>query len=107
MTTLVTPYPAVPRVLPTSGEWRAMFTRPAVLITAIICMTVVVLSALGGTVYLAANGHGTEAILSLVGALNLGGIVAIWQKVRSVEANTNGTMTKLTDAAIKSPPVEL
>ena len=74
----------------------SMFERPAVMITAIIGGTLVMLCALGAIVFLAAHGKATDAI----GILVLGVLGVLWGKIRKIETQTDGTQTKLIDHTI-------
>lgn len=63
--------------------------------------TVVVVSAIGAVVYLAAHDKGTEA----VGALLLGLVGVVLARTGRIQRQTDGTTAKLVDAVIQSPPV--
>ncbi len=73
-----------------------MLDRPSVMITALLVGGAVMLGALGAIVYLAQLGRSTDAI----GVLVLGVLGVVWGKLRKVEAQTNGTTTKLIDHTI-------
>lgn len=78
-----------------------MWERPSVVITAILCGTLILVTGLLGIVFLAYNGKGTEAI----GALILGVLGFIYGKLRKVEHQTNGITTRALDAALPPPPI--
>jgi len=83
-----------------------MLMRPAVLVTALICATAAVLALIGGIVFLAFTGHGTDALTNYFNLAQLAGLVYAIGKIKSVERQTNGTQSKMVDAIIKSPPVD-
>jgi DNA-binding NarL/FixJ family response regulator len=49
------------------------------------------------------TGHSTEALTTTFSVANLGGLLVVYGKVRTIEQHTNSTMDKLTDAAINAP----
>ena len=73
-------------------------SHPVVLGVAIVCATFVLLGALGGIVYLAYAGKGTEA----VGALLLGVLGLVLGQLQKIKHQTNGTTSRLLDAALPS-----
>jgi hypothetical protein len=78
-----------------------------VVIAAIITFGIITVSLVLGLVYLAGTGHSTEAITSFFGAGNIGALLYLAARLRSIEQQTNGTQSKLLDAALKSPPVDV
>ena len=68
-----------------------MLNRPAVAITAIIAGLVAFLGILGGVVYLAANGHSTEAVSSLLGGSLLVLIMNLRGKVAALHEDVKQT----------------
>ena len=101
---------------PTTGE---IMRNPKIAMTAIIAGTVVIVSLIVGLVYLAAKGAEASTLLSLVGTLvgtvNLVMLAqtktsvskdtaAVHDKIAQLQEQTNGTQTKLIDAAIAAPP---
>jgi purine-cytosine permease-like protein len=79
----------------------------SVIVTGILVGGFITVCLIVGLVILAATGHSTEAITSFFGAGNLGALIYLIARLRSIEQNVNGTQNKLIDAAIKSPPVEV
>lgn len=113
VTGLIMSYPAGKvSLLPSRSELRAMLLRPSVIIAAIAAATLIVLSLFGGLILLGLYGRSTEAlvgvfsaILGLFSTTNIGLSVALWQRLKSVEANTNGNVRQLQAAVIASPPL--
>lgn len=103
MTALILSY------LPTFNKIEAqkMLRSTAIVVTALLCVTAAVLALIGGIVFLAFTGHGTDALTNYFNLAQLAGLVYAIGKIKSVERQTNGNLSKLTDAAIKSPPVDV
>lgn len=59
--------------VPTREELKAMLTRTPIMITGIICATIIFLGALGSVVYLAVTGHDS----SVIGVLIVGVLAAV------------------------------
>lgn len=77
-----------------------MLRHPGVMIAAIAGATLVLLSAIAGIVILAYAGKGTEA----VGALLLGVLGLVLAQLQKIKHQTNGTTTRLLDAALPPTP---
>jgi hypothetical protein len=76
--------------IPTRQELRAiMITRPSVLITTIVCGTLVLLAFVGALVFLTFNGRGTEALTVAVVAPIVGMLVSVSQRVQRIERHTS------------------
>lgn len=80
--------------LPRAEELRAMLSNTAVAITVVICTTLVAVAGVGGMIYLAATGHGTEAFGAFVFAL----LGIVWGKVNSVHEAVKNVQGGGTDA---------
>lgn len=71
--------------LPTREDWRELIAKPSVIITAIVCGTLLALSALAGVVYLAVTGHDTAVVGTLI-TITFGAIgVLMSNRIRRVE----------------------
>jgi len=88
--------------LPSREELGNMLRNPWVACVAMVCATLIILGAVGGIVFLAYNGRGTEAI----GALVLGVLGLVLGRIRAVQQQTNGHMTRVLDAALPPNPAE-
>lgn len=73
-----------------------MLNNPWVAALTVFMAGLVVLAALGAITYLAHEGRGTEAI----GALILGVLGLVIGRLRKIESQTNGTTSRLLDAAL-------
>jgi len=96
--TLYTSQAVLAQTLPSREELREMFRTPGVLVAAIIASMFVLLGALTAITILALNDHGTEAI----GGLLLGILGLVVGQLRGIQRQTNGTQTRLLDAALSS-----
>lgn len=79
-----------------------MLQRPAVLITAMLCVTWVLTALVSGIVYLAATGKGTEALIGAVVAPLVGALVAVLTRTR----HTADQVQELRQAVINSPNIQ-
>jgi hypothetical protein len=95
--------PAPVRVLPTRDEAREMLRHPGVAATAIVMIGLVVLSFVGAVVFLSYNEKPTEAIGLLVITPVIGLLLALLNKLHTVQQQTNGTTNRLLDAALPAP----
>ena len=86
--------------LPTRQEITNMLRHPIVAGLAVFMAGLVVLGAIGSITFLAFNGKGTEAIGGLV--LGILGLVLgrINGRLHKIDAQTNGTTSRLLDAAL-------
>ena len=80
-----------------SGEDRKMVDR-TVVVTALICGTILILGVLGAIAWLSANGHGTEAIMTAIVVLVFPLLGGMWSKLGAVQQQTNGERTKMMEA---------
>lgn len=82
---------------------------PKVQMAAVIGTTLIVVSLVAGLVVLSVKNSDASTILSLVstifGTVNLMFLAALRTKVNQLQEQSNGTTTKLIDAAIASPPL--
>ena len=66
MTTVTMPWEQSKIVFPTRKEWQISMAHPSVIITMIVCVSVVALGAIAGVVYLASTGHDTAVVGTLI-----------------------------------------
>lgn len=98
MTTVTMPPVAVRIMFPTRKEWQALMANPSVIITLIVCVSVVALGAIAGVVYLAATGHDTAVVGTLVVGV-LGAVGAVLnsrlRQTRDAAQNIQQTIEKV------------
>lgn len=76
----------IPRFrLPTRSEWQAYMRDRAVVITMIICVTLMILGFVGALVYLAVSGHSSEALTAAVIGPLVGVLVGQMTRLKSLE----------------------
>lgn len=96
----VSTYPTLPRILPTRAEVYEMLRHPAVACMAIVGATLVLMSFVGAVTFLAYSGKSPEALGFIVITPLFGLLTAVLINVRHVKDQTNGTQTRLLDAAL-------
>jgi len=86
-----------------------MFSRTSVVVTAIVAGTLVILSFVGALTFLAYKGKATETLAFVLIAPIVGLLIALTRKMAKLEQQaaqiqhqTNGTTTRLLDAALPS-----
>lgn len=84
MTTITMPPGTAKIAFPTRAELRSMLYTPAVVITLIICGTLLSLATLAGIVFLAYTGNDAAVIGTVIGAVLTGVIALMNARVRQV-----------------------
>jgi len=80
-----------------------MLRHPAVAVTAILAGLLLLLSLVGAITFLAYTGKGTEALTGAIVVPLIGVLVSFANRLAKIEKNTNGTNTRLLDAALPTP----
>lgn len=89
-----------PRALLQEIGLREMIRTPAVLITVIICSTVLAISIVGVVAWLSYASKESTAVLLVIAAFVVPVLGAIYARLTVVDRQTNGHTTRLMDAVI-------
>ncbi len=89
--------------IPSRLELRLMLRTPAVLVSAMLCVTVVILAFVAAMTFLLYKGKSTEALAVGVVIPIVGVLVHTSTKVATLVKQTNGTQSKMVDAIIAAP----
>jgi Kef-type K+ transport system membrane component KefB len=94
----------------TREDVRAMLDRPAIIVTGILCATVLLLSFVAALTLLAYNGRSTEVLTMVLIAPLVGLLVAVLRRIAKLEekatqiqTQTNGAQTRLIEAVVAAP----